>query len=136
MMKRKKYHCNTINKLIKTYRFPEAYQEVIKTNAEFSFDYLYIHLKKINTETVVLFLIYANTIEEDISKYLCILNYLYFIAPYVVGNDIIIYHFVKEALAFSPNDSKILSWVLSVYGGNPDCPFSENELSEFRKLIM
>ena len=133
---KEKSQWNTINKLIKTYQFPDAYLEVTKLNDGFSFDVLCSHLRNVKTETMVLFLIYANTIDEDISKYLCILNYLYFVAPYVVGDDIVIAHFVKEALAFSPNDPRILSWVLSVYGGNPDCPFNEHDMTEFKKAML
>ena len=74
-------------------------------------------------------------IDEDISKYMCILNYLYFVAPYVVGNDILIAHFVYEALDFSPQNPRIISWVLNIYGGNPDCPFDEHDMSEFRSIL-
>lgn len=126
---------NTIKKLIKSYKFPDAYRELKKINVAFAFDVLCAHLKKIRTETMVLFLVYANSIDEDISKYMCILNYLYFVAPYVVGNDILIAHFVYEALDFSPQNPRIISWVLNIYGGNPDCPFDEHDMSEFRSIL-
>ena len=74
--------------------------------------------------------------KEDVDRHLAICNYLYFINPYICGADRLIRWHLIRILDISPrNPIAIREWIFGIYNGNPDCPFSNIELMEYKKVL-
>ena len=122
-----------IAKQIKDYNFCEAYEELYANGYTFCFNHLTRDLPKLNSHYV--FLMYAISRHEDVEKHLSICYYLYFMDPYIAGADSLIRWHLMQALKISPCDEKVLrDWIFGIYAGNPDSPFSEEELSYHSKF--
>lgn len=117
-----------INKL----DFPKAYSQLCEEGYIFDFRNLSRDFPKIKSMTMYLFLMYAISQNESAEKHLAICNYLYFMEPYIGGADSLIRWHLLQALHIAPQDQAVLkSWICDIYSGNPDCPFTEEELAEY-----
>ena len=112
----------TITEQIANLNFLDAYNELCQNNYCFSFDNLTKDFPRLNSQQMYLFLMYAISQDEDVEKHLAICYYLYFMDPYIVG--------------VSPCNVRVLKdWILGIYDGNPDSPFSESELLAYKKIL-
>ena len=102
---------------------------------EFSFDHLSHDFPKVNSLTMYAFLMYVISQEESPDKHLTICNYLTFMEPTILGADALIHWHLTRALELDPRNRDVLRWILSVYDGNPDCPFSQAQLEEYRRTL-
>ena len=79
------------------------------------------------------FMMFVISQEEDATKHITICNYLYFMNPYINGADQIIRWHVLRALEMFPQSiSMIRCWAMSIYDGNPDCPFTDAEWQKIK----
>ena len=101
---------------------------------EFSFDHLSHDFPKVNSLTMYAFLMYVISQEESPDKHLAICNYLTFMDPYILGADALIRWHLIRALELDPENQEVLRWIL-FYDGNPDCPFSQAQLEEYRRTL-
>lgn len=115
--------------------FHDAYRELARDAYIFSFDHLSHDFPNVNSLTMYAFLMYAISQQESPDKHRAICNYLYFMDPYIVGADSLIRWHLTRILELDPGNREALSWVLSVYDGNPDCPFSQAQLEEYRQTL-
>ncbi len=123
-----------INKL----DFAGAYSQLCQEPYIFEIDHLARDFPKIKSTTMYLFLMYAISQDESAEKHLAICNYLYFMDPYILGADSMIKWHLLQALkiARSPQDqAAIKNWILDIYRDNPDCPFTEEELTEYGRSL-
>ncbi len=123
-----------INKL----DFESAYSQLCQEPYIFNIDHLARDFPKVQSTTMYLFLMYAVSQSESAEKHLAICNYLYFMTPYILGADSMIKWHLLQALkiARSPQEqAAIKNWILDIYDGNPDSPFTEEELAEYRRRL-
>ena len=112
--------------------FANAYRQLYESNYSFNFDDLSRDFPKVNSLKMYLFLMYTITQDEDVKKHLAICYYLYFINPYILGAEELIKWHLKKALEISPyNEDVLKNWIFGVYNGNPDNPFTDEEMSEY-----
>ena len=126
---------NPIQKYIFKGSFEKAYKELSFRNYSFAFQALNCDFPQIRTAEMYLFLMYAISQNEDAEKHLSICQYLYFDEQYVTGADSLIRWHLVQALKVSPQNNKVIRWILSVYSGNPDSPFDESEMQAFRESL-
>ena len=125
-----------IQKQLISMKFSDAYRELLENSYIFSFQNLRSNFPKVSSTKMYLFLMYAISQCEDVEKHIAICYYLYFVEPYIVGADSLIRWHLLQALKISPYNQEIIkNWILGIYGGNPDCPFSETELADYRKQL-
>lgn len=116
--------------------FDDAYRELARNAYLFPFDHLSHDFPNVNSLTMYAFLMYANAQAESPDKHRAICNYLYFMDPYMQGADALIHWHLTRALQLDPANQEVLGWILSVYDGNPDCPFAPTQLEQFRKTYQ
>ncbi len=113
--------------------FSNAYEELVSLNYNFCFENIVRDFNKVDSIKMYAFMMYAISQKEDIIKHISICNCLYFINPYVNGADQIIRWHILRALELFPNSASIVGrWVVDIYDGNPDCPFSDDEMYQFK----
>jgi len=111
--------------------FSNAYETLKSLDYDYGFRNVSRDFKKIDSIKMYAFMMFAVAKDEDIVKHLTICNYLFFINPYINGADEIIRWHILRSLEISPESVDVIrNWVMSVYSGNPDCPFTENELQK------
>ena len=115
--------------------FDSVYRDLSMVSYEFSFDHLSHDFPKVNSLTMYAFLMYVISQEESPDKHLTICNYLTFMEPTILGADTLIHWHLTRALELDPKNREVLRWILSVYDGNPDCPFSQAQLEEYRRTL-
>lgn len=114
--------------------FCGAYKELVSLNYDFCFENIVRDFKKVDSVKMYAFMMYAISQKEEITKHITICNYLYFMNPYINGADKIIRWHILRALELFPNSVSIIGrWVIDIYDGNPDCPFSDEEMYQFKK---
>ncbi|MBQ7670790.1 MAG: hypothetical protein IJS45_08735 [Clostridia bacterium] len=123
-----------INKMIQKRQFNSAYNELLKINYSYSFKSVSQDFPEIDRDTMLLYLSYALSRSESVEKYISICNLLYFEEPYIEGTDSFIKWILNRALIVFPNNKIIIDWIISVFSGNPDCPFSESEMNSFLRI--
>lgn len=127
---------NIIARHIVNLNFCEAYSELAKNNYVFSFDNLSRDFPKLNSQQMYMFLMYTISKHEDVEKHLSICSYLYFMEPYVLGADSLIRWHLMQALRISPCNIRVLrDWIFGIYNSNPDSPFNESELLNYKKML-
>lgn len=127
---------NKVQKNIVNLNFKVSYDAMKNNNYNINFNNLSRDFHKVDTKTMYMFLMYAISQDETVDMHLAICNYLYFMDPYIYGADMLIKWHLTQALKISPYNSEVLTnWIFGVYNGNPDCPFSEAELSMYRQRI-
>ena len=126
---------NSIEKDILKGNFADAYRELLCRDYSFEFHELDRDFPKIQGGAMYLFLMYAVSQNEDAEKHLSICQYLYFGDKSFNGADSLIRWHLMQALRLSPDSRRVVRWIMSVYSGNPDCPFSEEEMEAFRQLL-
>lgn len=125
-----------IQRMITGLDFENAYHALREEKYSFEFQNLAKDFPKVNSSVMYLFLMYAISRDESTEKHIAICNYLYFMDPYIRGADSMIRWHLLRALEISPNNQTVLrDWIFGVYDGNPDCPFTQEELAEFRKKL-
>ena len=111
-----------------------AYERLKKINYSFCYTDLSEDFYGIKSTIMYMFLMYAISQEETVEKHLSICYYLYFEEPYANGSDSLIKLHLLRVLQLSPDNTSVLdNWVFGIYNGNPDCPFSDEELSAYHK---
>lgn len=127
---------NAIQKQIQKLDFYNAYNNLSSANYDFSIENVARDFKKVKSITMYAFLMFAISMEESTAKHITICNYLYFFNPYINGADQLIrWHILRAWEMFPQSASEIYRWVINVYGGNPDCPFTDNELQKIKSGI-
>lgn len=123
---------NQICNMIKKFDFSNAYKKLCQQHYSFCFDNLSVDFKEINSMLMYQFLMYSISKEESVERHLSICNYLYFMEPHITDSDSLIKWHLLRALEISPYDKNIIdNWIFGIYNGNPDCPFSDNELKHY-----
>lgn len=113
-----------------------AYENLISLNYDFRFESITKDFKKVDSVTMYAFMMFAISQKEDATKHITICNYLYFMNPYINGSDKIIrWHILRALEMFPESVSMICRWVMSIYDGNPDCPFTDAELQKIKSAI-
>lgn len=125
-----------IKKQIVKLDFFNAYNELKKNSYIFNFDNLTRDFPDLDSLQAYIFLMYAISLDEDVDKHLSICYYLSLINPYILGADSLIKWHLLQALKISPYDERVLkNWVFGIYNGNPDCPFSKEEIEDFSEHL-
>ncbi len=125
-----------IEKKINKFDFVNAYNDLCTENFGFKFSNLTQYFPKVKATTMYLFLTYAISINESVELHLSICNYLYFMDPYILGADRLIKTHLNRILEIDYyNTDALKNWIFGVYYGNPDNPFTLEELIEYKKRI-
>ena len=115
--------------------FLKAYEHLKSLNYDFCFENTARDFKKVNSVTMYAFMMFVIS-QEDATKHMTICNYLYFMNPYISGADQIIrWHILRALEMFPQSASMIRCWVMSIYDGNPDCPFTDVELQKIKSKV-
>lgn len=125
-----------IENKIKKLDFSEAYKDLISLNYDFRLENIAKDFKHTSSITMYAFLMFAVSQNENAILHITICNYLYFMDPYINGADQMIkWHALRILERFPENISAISRFVIGIYEGNPDCPFSDAEMERFRAAI-
>ena len=125
-----------VKKQFKKLEFSLVFEQLEKQNYCFSFENLTHDFPGIDSQTMYLFLMFLNSQKETPDIHLIICKCLYFMEPYMVGADNLIKWHLTRALEISPNNQDVLkNWIFGIYAANPDCPFTDLELKEYRQRL-
>lgn len=125
-----------LRKRIRASAFEEVYITLAQKGCDFTLNELAKIFPKSDSIRMYTFLMYAISQNEDIQKHLTICDYLCFMDPYVSGADALIRWHLIRALEISPENIAVLKWITSIYCGNPDSPFSEEELDRYHQHLI
>ncbi len=115
--------------------FKAAYCEIETQYESFSFNNLSASIKSVSAIQMYCFLMYAISKKETAELHLSICNYLYFMEPRITDADSLIKWHLVRAFDVSHNPEVLNNWILGVYSGNPDCPFSNDELNYYKAFL-
>ena len=111
--------------------YKEAYDEIESNIKSFDFQ----SLPNIDAIHMYRFLMYAVSRNETADIHLSICNYLNYMNPIITDNDSLIKWHLVRAFEISHDKNVLKNWIFGVYSGNPDCPFSEEELNYYRSFL-
>ena len=104
-------------------------------NISFDFQSLSTNIKIDNAIQMYCFLMYAISKKETAEIHLSICNYLSFMEPHITDDDSLIKWHLVRAFDISHDAEVLNNWIFGVYSGNPDCPFSNDELAYYRSFL-
>ena len=126
----------TIQQQIMQLDFLNAYENLTCLNYDFRYESIAKDFKEVDSITMYTFMMYAISQNEDAAKHITICTYLYFMNPYINGADKLIrWHILRALEMFPESVSMICCWVMSIYNGNPDCPFTDTELQKIKSAV-
>lgn len=125
-----------IEKQIKKGLYFDAYKSLISEDFSFKLNNIVTCFPKLNSIQIYMFLIYTISKEETIEKYIAICENLLYINPYIEDSYSLISWHLREALKIFPKNISIEHWIIDIFWGNPDSPFSDEELCKFAKDII
>ena len=120
---------------IKRHDYRAAYEEMKANRIPFDFDSISTYFKKNDAVSMYRFLMYAISREETAQLHLAICYYLFFMDPIFSDNDSLIKWHLVRAFDISHDEDVLNNWIFGIYSGNPDCPFSDEELDYYRTFL-
>lgn len=125
-----------LTKYLKQKDFEKVYTELEKQN----FDYSLNSIAKVfpNCDSILLyaFLMYSVSKKDTSEKHLAICECLIYIEPYIYEVTSMVYWHITYALSMTNDPTKLMAWVIEVYGADPSSPFSESEIASFAQNVL
>ena len=124
-----------INNQILSGDYEQAFMELENINYSYSIDDLQKDFPKIKNITLYSFLMYLLYKEERPIFHFSLCQLLMY-DPFFYNKNIAIYKHVMHCFEIAPYYTKLYQWVIDEYDGNPDSPFSLNEMELFKITII
>ena len=125
-----------IERQIKKRLYFDAYKSLISEGFSFSLNNIVTCFPKLNSIQIYMFLMYTISKKETIEKYIAICENLLYINPYIEDSYSLISWHLREALKFFPKNITIEHWIIDIFWGNPDSPFTNQELYQYAADIL
>lgn len=90
----------------------------------------------ISSEKKYAYLTYAISKKETVERHLLICEFLLFTDTFFYDVYVVLKWHLKRALEISPNNIKVLQWIVSTFNNHPDSPFNKEELLEYNSILM
>lgn len=89
--------------------------------------------KKVSSEKKYAYLTYAISRAETPELHLLVCDFVLFTDTFFYDMYPVQKWHLKRALEIAPNNIKVLQWIISIFDSHPDCPFSEEEMAQYRE---
>lgn len=126
---------NEIQKNLNKGNYQEVYQELKSRKYCYSIDNFTRDFKKISSEKKFSFLHYVIANEESPALHILICEFLMYTDTFFYDIYSVIKWHLKRALEISPGNTSVLQWIICTFSDFSGSPFSEDELSDYKKIL-
>ncbi|MCQ2404753.1 MAG: hypothetical protein MJ083_02020 [Clostridia bacterium] len=121
--------------LWKNRNYNAIYQELKKSNYEYTLDNFDKDFSKIDSSNKFCFLIYLLSNDFCVNNVLLLLDFLTYTDTFFYDIHPVIRMISDLALSKFPSEARILNWIICTYEGHPDSPFTEQEICLYKSLL-
>lgn len=123
-------------KYLKQKDFEKVYNELEKQKFDYSLNSIAKVFPKCDSVLLYAFLMYSISKKDTAEKHLLICDCLIYMEPYIYEATSMVYWHINYALTIASDVTKIMEWVIEVYGADPSSPFSEDEIICFAQNVF
>lgn len=125
-----------ISTLMKKHDFKSLYELLEEENYKYTIDNFERNFKKYSSTDKFSYLIYLIARERNVENTLLICDFLMFTDTFFDDVHTVIYDFLCQGLQIFPDNTELLQWIVSIYEGHPDSPFTLSELAEIKMRLQ
>ncbi len=125
-----------LSKYLKQKDFEKVYTELEKENFDYSLNKIAEVFPNCDSILLYAFLMYSISKKDTAEKHLSICECLIYMEPYIYEVTSMVYWHINYAFSLTNDPTKLMAWVIEVYGADPSSPFSESEITSFAQKVL
>ena len=135
---------NTINKCLlkkinrywKECNYRSLYENLKEKEYDYTIEKFDRDFCKISSMNKFCYLIYLLSKDYSVKNVILVCNFLTFTDTFFYDIHVVIKMIMLQALNAFPRDKMLLEWIISIYEGHPDSPFSKSEIDLYKKQCI
>lgn len=126
---------NELNKLLSEGLYNQLYEKLNSLNFQYNIEEFTRTFNKVSSEKKYAYLMYVIARAETPELHILMCNFLLFTDTFFFDMYPVQRWHLKRALEISPNNKSVLGWIIDIFNLHPDCPFTKEEMKQYRPAL-